>query len=698
MRSPTSTFAVVVLVVLPALWWWPLLAGWLPDFMDTVSQIYPYRLAAADQLHEGVIPLWNPYQAGGMPLAANPQVGVWYPPNWLFFAWPTPQSNGLVLLLHYWIGGLGLWMLSRATGARGWAALFAAVAFQFGSMMISRIALTPHLFTMAWLPWILWGIERAVRGRPAQGAAIVGCLYALQILAGAPQVSFYTALLLPGWWLCRAWALRRPVAATVRYGVVAATIALLLSAVQLLPTLEFLRESARSSISIERLTGDGLRDGFIWRALVGFTGNPIEDTDSINAIGAGLLLLLPLALVGRRRRRLTVPLLLFGGLFWVLALGILAPLLVRILPLYPSFHAPRRALLIWSVLGPLAAGHGAQVLLALLRKTPVRAIAPWCLLLLLGGNLWMLPRLEREFTLPDRFDPHPDDLAVLGGDRFITVDPTFRYAHGSRDVNYGLSLMPNLGSWHRLYDAQVYDPLILRRVAMLRDAACGRSGLFYPSHGVILSDPGSAALRMLNVRYLVGRWDAYAPSVHIPNASIDYQALSESLELVRPHPRWPLWRFKEPRPLAWIVDTVAPAIDARDALGLALGQGPYRIAFTEEPIYLRRSAPSPAVTAEHRPDATINVTLAEPASEDMFLCVASAWMPGWVARTDRGERVGGIPADGTILGVIVPAGTSSLVLSYEPTSFRQGWLLTLAGLLLTVVLCLYRPRKVDSTA
>ena len=35
---------LVVLAVLPALWWHPLLIGMLPDFMDTVAHLYPRRL------------------------------------------------------------------------------------------------------------------------------------------------------------------------------------------------------------------------------------------------------------------------------------------------------------------------------------------------------------------------------------------------------------------------------------------------------------------------------------------------------------------------------------------------------------------------------------------------------------------------------------------------------------------------------
>ena len=78
------------LVVLPAIYWWPLLAGRLPDFMDTVTVLYPLRVAAARQIHEATLPLWLPNMYCGTPLAANPQLALFYPLNWAFLPWPLP--------------------------------------------------------------------------------------------------------------------------------------------------------------------------------------------------------------------------------------------------------------------------------------------------------------------------------------------------------------------------------------------------------------------------------------------------------------------------------------------------------------------------------------------------------------------------------------------------------------------------------
>ena len=60
---------------------------------DFVYQNYPYRAFLAEQLREGTLPFWNPYQFGGMPYVADVQAAAFYPPN---------------ALLAIFVGGNGL--------------------------------------------------------------------------------------------------------------------------------------------------------------------------------------------------------------------------------------------------------------------------------------------------------------------------------------------------------------------------------------------------------------------------------------------------------------------------------------------------------------------------------------------------------------------------------------------------------------
>ena len=158
------------------------------------------RLAAEDWLG-GRLPWWNPYTGVGLPLAAEMQPAAFFLP--------------FVLLLHFAHGVLylkialqllaGLTMLGflRALGLMGWAACLGAVLFQLGGTF-AWYGDAPY-FPIAFLPLLLWGLERTCRlvaqGRRG-GEAWLALAIGGSLLAGFPETAFADGLL--GLWLGRA--------------------------------------------------------------------------------------------------------------------------------------------------------------------------------------------------------------------------------------------------------------------------------------------------------------------------------------------------------------------------------------------------------------------------------------------------------------------------------------------------------------
>ena len=62
---------------------------------DTYNYFYPYWDARNQSFRVGELPLWTNDLFMGAPLLANPQIGVYYPPNWLTapFRAPTAHHN-----------------------------------------------------------------------------------------------------------------------------------------------------------------------------------------------------------------------------------------------------------------------------------------------------------------------------------------------------------------------------------------------------------------------------------------------------------------------------------------------------------------------------------------------------------------------------------------------------------------------------
>src|SRR5687767_9210370 len=87
---------------------------------DAIEVAWPNLAQVAESFRHGEWPLWNPYDRGGHPVAADPQVALHYPLTWLFaltgLRGVTPALTIQVLIvLHLAIAGILLhaWLRTR---------------------------------------------------------------------------------------------------------------------------------------------------------------------------------------------------------------------------------------------------------------------------------------------------------------------------------------------------------------------------------------------------------------------------------------------------------------------------------------------------------------------------------------------------------------------------------------------------------
>ncbi|MCK4832313.1 MAG: hypothetical protein KAS81_06070, partial [Anaerolineales bacterium] len=122
-------------------------------------------------LQDHVWPLWNPTQLSGVPFAANPLSGLYYPPNWLFLVLPITPAFNLLLALHICLGGLGMMRLVRSllvdqAGPDRWrldlslrelGALVAGLAWALAPRIWAHLG-AGHVglvYAAGWLPWVI---------------------------------------------------------------------------------------------------------------------------------------------------------------------------------------------------------------------------------------------------------------------------------------------------------------------------------------------------------------------------------------------------------------------------------------------------------------------------------------------------------------------------------------------------------------
>jgi len=341
-------------------------------------------------------PLWNPNQFAGVPFAANPLSGLWYPPNLLFLLLPITPAFNVLLLLHLSLGGMGMMhLLQRLLEGR----CSEQTAVAAGLLAGLAWALTPKIwahmgaghvglvYAAAWLPWVAGAALDLTRAPFPFAHYQLAFLWALQFLAD-PRLAAYTAGALTCsalWWVWdkKSAELPRPIREPVwrwrglrvnlprwrghrlRFlgpWLLAGLLGLAMTAVQWLPLLDYLPHTGRSELTV----GQSAVQSLPWSRLLGLLWTrPGAYHEWITYVGITVFFLGVigcLTLPGRTRWGVTLGLLALV-LFAVGDNGPLYPLLAR-LPGATLLRAPPRVWFLVSFVMVMLAGLGVADLAA----------------------------------------------------------------------------------------------------------------------------------------------------------------------------------------------------------------------------------------------------------------------------------------------------------------------------------------------
>jgi hypothetical protein len=136
---------------------------------------------------EHALPIWNPYEAYGVPLAANMQSQPYSPFAWIAIVRNSPRMYALFVLARLYAAGLFAFLfLRRFVGLR--AALAGGAAYMYSGYFWLYLTM-PELSVAVLVPALLLGVELVVRNRSAGAVAFTAVAAGCSVLGGMPETA-----------------------------------------------------------------------------------------------------------------------------------------------------------------------------------------------------------------------------------------------------------------------------------------------------------------------------------------------------------------------------------------------------------------------------------------------------------------------------------------------------------------------------
>lgn len=327
---------------------------------DVRGLFWPWLTFARDAVMAGRLPMWDASQFAGYPFLSNPQVALFYPPNWLAVILPTNIGISWYVVFHIWLAGFGMFQFARLETGSFFGAVLSGLTFGFSGFFAARIE-AGHIGLIAvysWLPWLLLATSWSVANRRAAAGIITGIPFGLAILAGHTTSLIYFCLIWLFFVLYLSWRVGNwPL--VWRQALIAGTIGLALSCVQLLPLLEFGYVSSRASTpSLEFASAYSLPPAHLVTLLVPeYFGEPtrtgywsVPNFEELTYY-AGILPIVGLVVSLRKPSKRTWFFLSIGILGMLIAFGnygFVFPIVYKVIPIFRLTRAPGRAAFLYT--------------------------------------------------------------------------------------------------------------------------------------------------------------------------------------------------------------------------------------------------------------------------------------------------------------------------------------------------------------
>ena len=154
---------------------------------DLVTEMIPWTALSWTQVHHGHLPLWNPYNVLGTPLAFNWQSSAFALPSLLGYLAPLRLAFTVQVVVTVLVAGTGAYVLTRLLGVGPLGAAAAGTVYELSGAFVAWLG-WPMASVLSWAGWLFAAVVLVVRGRRrARAVAALAVVVALAVYAGQPD-------------------------------------------------------------------------------------------------------------------------------------------------------------------------------------------------------------------------------------------------------------------------------------------------------------------------------------------------------------------------------------------------------------------------------------------------------------------------------------------------------------------------------
>lgn len=714
-----------------------------PDLAASSWFLEPSAQVIHQDITRGAVPLWNPGEGIGAPLAGNSQTAAFDPLMLAVFLRPTATVTDLSILLWLMLIGVAAYLVARVLRLSPLAATVVGIVyglsgwfFAYSNLWFFRV----YLF----LPLILATIEWTVRTKRRLPPALLGVSLGWIVLVGMPEpmfISVVAAGIFAGMRLLVGdrMGTRRQAALRLAGG---ATLGVALAGPMLLP----FREYVHTAFTAHRFTGQAPETDSPYQLVDWITPRlaslPVRlsaraASDDRQWFGAGAVLLAVITLCHPRllRRHAGWPLVVVMAVIGYQIFGGRLVAWTGHIPVWSQVLWTRWGIPVLALPVALLAGIGLQAVLdrSIERRAVLAASAAlftFVVAMLVFGNrrldLWRHVTLRGGWPLAAVAVALvivsilwlPSHLDAVGIACVVIIELLLLAPHGiyanrenpyppvpwisflqsntqdhSRVFSVEGLLYPDISTVYGLSDPRTLDALYPTRYwTYLKTFVAHRlTDRFTAAAPFVTNIASNPMFDLLGVRYLVYRntLQSGPPAASRSQFRLVYQdgdvKIFENLRAV---------------PRAFVAHDLHAVPDMTAALSLLTRASGKR--FPDGAVHVKQFDPRSSAVIEGDPptkqgqtctsDTPSTATIASYSATTVRIRVTSTCpgllvlsdqsFPGWSA-TVSGHRARIYPTDITLRGVLVPAGSSTVEFHYQPASFRNG-LILFAGALVAL--------------